>query len=81
MRPSPPINDRSNHRHSGWLSADSAHARISVRGFTTNRATNLVAQRADRSFTPTHAPMLGGKPFAATAPLHLIEPEPAAKSP
>ena len=31
MRPSPPINDRSNQRHSGRLSADSAHARISVR--------------------------------------------------
>ena len=31
MRPSPPINDRSDERHSGRLLADSAHARISVR--------------------------------------------------
>ena len=29
--PAPPINDRSDERHSGRLSADSAHARISVR--------------------------------------------------
>jgi hypothetical protein len=36
-------------------------------GFTANRATDLVIRRADRSFTPTHAPMLGRKPIAANA--------------
>jgi hypothetical protein len=39
-------------------------------GFTSRRATNLVALRADRSLTTQHTTMLRCKPIAATASVH-----------
>jgi hypothetical protein len=69
MRPSPPIDDRSDERHSGRLSAGSAHARIGV----------LDAQNA-RSYRRTRlrvAETRSSQPLRSS----LLKPEPAAKSP
>src|ERR1700676_2982982 len=38
-------------------------------GFTSSRATNLVARRPERSFIPTHTPTRGRNPIIATAPV------------
>ena len=67
MMPSPSIHDRSDARHSCWLSACSAPAcRRSARSARSHTA-NLLAQRAIRSFTPTRTPTLQGKAIGSAA--------------
>ena len=80
MMPSPSIHDRSDARHSCWLSAGSAQARIGSLD-SPARATNPVALRADRSFTPTHAPMFGRKPIAAIASVQAPHARPRGEIP
>ena len=76
MMSSPAIHHCSNARHSCWLSAGSAQARIGSLVSPTVASTNLVVLRAGRSFTPTRAPMLGRKPIAAAAPVQAPHAKP-----
>jgi hypothetical protein len=81
MRPAPPINDRSDERHSGRLSADSAHARIGVRD-SPPVAPPILSRHAQnaRSYRRTRLRVAEARP---SQPLRssLLKPEPAAKSP
>ena len=82
MMPSPPIHDRSDARHSCWLSAGSAHASRRSARSARSRTANLLAQRAIRSFTPTRTPMLRGKAIGCDRlDSNLLKPHAAAKSP
>ena len=81
MRPSPPINDRSDERHSGRLSADSAHARITVRDLPPI-ARPILSRHAQiacshRRTRPCSAENRSPQPLRAS----LLKPELAAKSP
>ena len=81
MRPSPPINDRSDERHSGRLLADSAHARISVPDspLIARPILSYHAQiaRSHRRTRPCLAENRSPQPLRSS----LLEPELAAKSP
>src|SRR5712675_2159420 len=81
MRPSPPINDRSDERNSGRLLADSAHARISVRD-SPPIARPILSRHAQiaRSHRRTH-PCLAENRSPQPLRSSLLEPELAAKSP
>ena len=67
MMPSSSICTVANAQHPRRLSAGSAQARIGALDSTSRRATNPVARRPDRSFTPTHTTMLRASRIAATA--------------
>ncbi len=81
MRPSPPINDRSDERNSGRLLADSAHARISVRDSPPIARPILSRHaqiaRSHRRTRPCLAENRSPQPLRSS----LLEPELAAKSP
>jgi hypothetical protein len=81
MRPSPPIDDRSDERHSGRLSAGSAHARIGALD-SSAVARPILSRDAQiaRSYRPTRlrvAETRSSQPLRSS----LLKPEPAAKSP
>ena len=57
MMPSPPIDDRTDARHSRRLSRRQRPHSHPSSGLARSRTANPVAQRADRSFTPTHSSM------------------------
>src|SRR3984893_3473950 len=50
-------------------------------GFTSSRATNLVARRPERSFIPTHTPTRGRNPIIATAPVQSSQARAGGKIP
>jgi hypothetical protein len=68
--------DQRSQRHPSFLLALRRQRSSSQRfdGFTSSRFTNLVVQRAARSFTPTRPSMLCHKPIAATAPVRAPHP-------
>jgi hypothetical protein len=68
--------DQRSQRHPSFLLALRRQRSSSQRfdGFTSSRFTNLVVQRAARSFTPTRPSMLCRKPIAATAPVQAPHP-------
>ena len=74
MRPSPPIDDRSDERHSGRLSAGSAHARIAVLD------SPAVARQSCRA-TPTTLVHTDAHPYAWQKPDHRNRSAPVFSSP
>jgi hypothetical protein len=70
------IADQRSQKRPSFLLALSRQRSSSQRfdGFTSSRSTNLVDQRAERSFTPTREPMLCRKSIAATAPIQAPHP-------
>jgi hypothetical protein len=81
MRPSPPIDDRSDERHSGRLSAGSAHARIAVLD-SPAVARPILSRDAQNARSYRRAPLRVAE-TRSSQPLrsNLLKPEPAAKSP
>ena len=82
MMPSPPIDDRNDTRHSCWLAAGSAQARIACAGFDQqSRDQSRRATRRSLVHTDAHAHRLAANRSPQPLRSSLIKPEPAAKSP
>ena len=81
MRPSPPIDDRSDERHSGRLSAGSAHARIAVLD-PPAVAPPILSRDAQNARSYRRTPLRVAE-TRSSQPLRssLLKSEPAAKSP
>jgi len=80
MMPSPPIQQPSDARHSGWLGQHSRRL-LQVDKSARNDTANTVRQRPLHSFGPSPTPILRGKAIGAGALTNLAQPDAAAKSP
>jgi hypothetical protein len=80
MMPSPPIQQLSDARDSGWLDQHSRRL-LQVDKSARNDTSNPVRQRPLRSFGPSPTPILRGKAIAAGALTNRTQPDAAAKSP
>jgi len=80
MMPSPPIQQPSDARHSGWLGQHSRRL-LQVDKSARNDTANPVRQPSLRSFSASPTPTLRGNAIGAGALTNLAQPDAAAKSP